>query len=67
MIIIKKGKITSYKKGKTHYLNLDYRKSICKDIQNWFDKEYAFDIDNLNVSEYFFTEDNFNKNFSNRI
>ena len=65
--IVKKGKITSYKKGKTHYLNLDYRKSICKDIQNWFDKEYAFDIDNLNVSEYFFTEDNFNKNFSNGI
>ena len=62
--IVKKGKIVKYRKGKTHYLNLEYGNSINKDIQKWFNTNYAFDISNLDVSENFFEKDNFCKNYS---
>ena len=62
--IVKKGKILKYLKGRTHYLNLEYRDSINKEIQKWFNKNYALDIKNFEVSDYFFGEQNFKKNYS---
>ena len=58
--IVKNGKIIKYKNGRTQSLKLDYDKSICGDLQKWFNQYYSLDLDTFNVDENFFREDNFN-------
>ena len=58
--IVNNGKILKFKKGRTQSLKLDYEKSICNDLQKWFDKYYSLDLDTFNVDQNFFEEENFN-------
>ena len=57
--IVKDGRVIKYKESRTHCLKFDYDVSIKKDIQKWFNKNYAFDIDNLSVDTEFFRLNNF--------
>ncbi len=57
--IVKDGRVIKYKESRTHCLKFDYDVSIKKDIQKWFNKNYAFDIDNLSVDTEFFRSNNF--------
>ena len=58
--IVNNGKILKFKKGRTQSLKLDYEKSICNDLQKWFDKYYSLDLDTFSVDQNFFEEENFN-------
>ena len=59
-VIVKEGKVIKFKKGQTQSLNLDYEKSICSDLQKWFDKYYSLNLDTFDVDQNFFEDDNFN-------
>ena len=59
-VIVKEGKVIKFKKGQTQSLKLDYEKSICSDLQKWFDKYYSLNLDTFDVDQNFFEDDNFN-------
>ena len=59
-VIVKEGKVIRFKKGQTQSLKLDYEKSICSDLQKWFDKYYSLNLDTFDVDQNFFEDDNFN-------
>jgi formylmethanofuran dehydrogenase subunit A len=57
--IVKNGKILKYKKTSTIAANINYEKSIVKNVENWTRRFYSLDKEEFKVDKNFFRKDNF--------
>ena len=57
--IVRNGKVLKYKSTSTQCININYEKSILKQIDNWIKKYYSLDMEQFSVDKNFFNKDNF--------
>tara|TARA_B100000287_G_scaffold430113_1_gene484741 strand:- start:2025 stop:3665 length:1641 start_codon:yes stop_codon:yes gene_type:complete len=57
--IVRNGKVLKYKSTSTQCININYEKSILKQIDKWIKKYYSLDMEQFSVDKNFFNKDNF--------
>ena len=57
--IVRNGRILKYHKSSTIAVDIQYEKSITKDLQSWINRFYSLDVDDFKVDTDFFRNNNF--------
>ena len=57
--IVRNGRILKYHKSSTIATDIQFEKSITKDLQSWINRFYSLDVDDFKVDTDFFRNNNF--------
>ena len=57
--IVRNGRILKFHKSSTIAVDIQYEKSITKDLQSWVNRFYSLDVDDFKVDTDFFRNNNF--------